>query len=947
MAYQDIKLVIPPDLDEKYNHAFFQQKIGDNTLIGYEEQREKLDRVMHRYKLTSAMLVGPQGIGKTALIEQFVYDRAQTDNPALVVGLSLEELGALPENVLISRLRTLLNDMKLIEKATKDANPNEQFQMILFIDEIHKLALYGETEVGSKAMNALKEDTSRGVFPVFGATTDYEFKKFLAPDPAFTRRFSPIILSEPPKEVVLTILNRLLNTYRKQGKFVPLVLPKQLSELVDYANAYVHDQANPAKAIGVLDDALSYCLKAHLKDPMQGVKLSHEVIREVFLGQGIDVDDVKPNEIKLVMTPALHEKYNNALSQLKNGNNTLIGYQEQLEELDSAICSPENPGALLLGAQGIGKTALIEQWAYNRSLTSRPVAVVSLTLETLGELGSEKMVSRLRTLLSDLNDVKKTTQEANPNKKFDMVLFIDEIHKLRNYGAQPSGGIGSSGAMNALKEELGRGRFPVIGATTDYEYLEYIVPDLAFDRRFGKVIMQAPNQKTTVDILRRRVEYHQTNDKFYPSVDDKILKQIVVFADAFIANRVNPEKSLAILDKASGLCIHEHLEDANKGLEITRNEVTKAFMAEGYEIDPSTGAEDIIASVSKRVLGQPLAINQLADVIRSAHYVKRNYKRPLITAFFVGTTGVGKSETAKALAQAYYGNSDSILVINGGDYVTKDSAIQAQYTVGDAMAVNKRQLILLDEIEKAHITVMDSFMRMIDDGIVRDRHGIERSINSTIVIATSNLGATIFSELANNMHLHRQSNPNVLTPGLDEAWYRKDAEVRKALQAGDVGLNNGIKPEFLERFSLFVPFLPLARKTIANIARLQLEKFRDDMQEALYPITISLPKKESNIFWQHQMSSPQTPYGDNDKLSVMIAEDIVGSEAQTSGARSISRFINGQVKTQVVKLLDQRVRKHLPIDGQFRLEAMNPSFETNDGKRKGVKVTYIDRKDLI
>ena len=115
------------------------------------------------------------------------------------------------------------------------------------------------------------------------------------------------------------------------------------------------------------------------------------------------------------------------------------------------------------------------------------------------------------------------------------------------------------------------------------------------------------------------------------------------------------------------------------------------------------------------------------------------------------------------------------------------------------------------------------------------------------------------------------------------------------------------------------------------------------MQEALYPITISLPKKESNIFWQHQMSSPQTPYGDNDKLSVMITEDIVGSEAQTSGARSISRFINGQVKTQVVKLLDQLVRKHLPIDGQFRLEAMNPSFETNDGKRKGVKVTYIDK----
>ena len=202
-------------------------------------------------------------------------------------------------------------------------------------------------------------------------------------------------------------------------------------------------------------------------------------------------------------------------------------------------------------------------------------------------------------------------------------------------------------------------------------------------------------------------------------------------------------------------------------------------------------------------------------------------------------------------------------------------------------------------------------------------------MNSTVIIATSNLGADIFSDLSEVMHLNQQANPNKLDPQLEEAWWRRESSVRKALQNEDAGLHNGIKPEFLERFSLFVPFLPLARKTMAMIARMQLDKFKQNMTHARYSIDIMLPKKESHEWWQNQMSFADTPYGDDDPISVMIAEDLVGSEAKTSGARSITRYIDGSIKTKVTRLLAQRLRHNQPIDGAFKLEAKNASFTTN------------------
>ena len=949
MALKDIKVVIPEAIKREYNDSLTVMPPGKNTLIGNEEQLRDLEASLYNPD-PIVMLKAREGAGKTALVEQFIYNRANTDVPVIVIQLNLEKLGELGSDVVVSRIRTLLTNMRKIEAATQAANPTQAFDMALFIDEIHKLNNYGVANKGNQgssgAMNALKEETSRGKFPLIGATTLYEYDNNIKKDPAFARRFSVITVQEPDAKANVAILQRRLASEREQGRFTPELADSDAHDIVNYANSYIYNQANPAKCLYILNKCIGLCRYNHVNDAMQGMWITHDVIKAAFLSMNIDIDAQKDG-IKLVIPPQIQEAYNHSLIQLPMGNNSLIGYKNQLEQLDAAMLNVENQTALLLGEPGIGKTALVEQWIYNRAQTSRKVAVVSLEIEKLGELPENVMIARLRSLLTDLNRVKQATLEGNPHLQFDMVLFVDEIHKLNAYGAT-SNNEGSSAAMNALKEGLARGAFAMIGATTDYEYRQNIVQDQAFDRRMGKVAMEQPTLEQVEVIIKRRLQIDNSMLPFDIVISERNLKDLIGYADSFIRNQANPAKTLAIFDKCTGFCRQKFLYgNGNEGNEeITHEIIRKAFDSEGYAIDATTTPQHVEDVVKSQVIGQPLARHELAEVVKTSLYMKRNFDRPLMTAFFVGSTGVGKTQTAKALAQAFFGRRDAMVMINCGDYATKESAIEAQHYIGDHVQINKRQLILLDEIEKADIAVMDTFMRMIDDGIARDSHNIDRSLNSTIIVATSNLGANIFAQLADNMHLSRQQDPDVLKSTLIEEWMSREQTVRHALQSGDEGLNNGIKPEFLERFSLFVPFLPLARKTIAMIARAQLEYFVKQMKDnGRFSINIQLPAKQSHAYWQ-QLMGEYTEYGDDDPVSVMIAQDVIGPNAKDNGARSITRYIDQHVKTAVVDVLDERVRHNLPIDGAFRLEAKNASFESNNRKMAGVKVVYIPIENL-
>lgn len=930
------KLIIPQALDDKYNHALTPLKMGDNSLIGYHPQLKRLDTIMYNPSRPEAMILGPQGIGKTALIEQWIYNRSYTNLPVVGVRLKIEKLGELDTKKMASRMSDLLLDMNEVRKATiKDNGYN--LQMVVFIDEIHKLNNYGTTRntVGSSAvMNALKEGLARGQFPLIGATTDYEYRTNIKQDPAFDRRFGKIMMQQPDRKDCVTIVRRRMNVFRNEGKFVPTASNDQLQDLVDYSNAYINNQAQPAKALMILDEAIGQCTQAHIQDPNLGNQITHQVLRDVFYTEtSVDID-IDADDIHLVIPPRLSKAYNHALFKLARGKNTMIGYHAQLDMLNVAMSNPFTPNALLLGEQGIGKTALIEQWIYNRSQShdEDSVVVVSLDVEKLGALGSDLMVSRMRSLLTDLNQIYDATKEANPNKPFLMVLFIDEIHKLNNYGVLANGA-GSSGAMNALKEGLARGKFPIIGATTDYEYRQNIVPDRAFDRRFTHIVMEQPNQDDTVKILKRRVKSIDPHHKI--EINPTFFKQLVTYTDAYIRDQVNPAKSLSILSAALGYAKWYHKPLDHKALAFV-------FAGEGYDLDARVSANQVKMIVHQRVRGQPLALSIISNLINKMQYLPRNRKQPILTAFFAGTTGTGKTETAKAFAQAYFGREDAILTLNGGDYPLEKDAETAQHLIGDSVAVNKRQVILLDEIEKSNRAVLMAYMRMIDEGIVRDSHNIERSINSTIVIATSNLAATNFAELKNLMKVNESDDPDKLTDKMTTLWWQNENSMREALQAGDPHLNNGIRPEFLERFQAFVPFFPLAQSIYADIARMKLLKLRRRLQNE-ENIIVKLPKPLTNAQWQELL--PNSKYDHADTVSVMISEDVVGPKAKTFGARTINRFIENNVEPAIANAIAYRKEHNLSMDGAFYLTTNGQAVFDRDstGGGPGVICRFKER----
>lgn len=673
--------------------------------------------------------------------------------------------------------------------------------------------------------------------------------------------------------------------------------------------------------------------------------------------------------IEVVIPNEINEKYNGALAVRKTRNSNVIGVEKIIQAIDSTSRNRERNSVLLLGEQGAGKTAVVDELIYSKQNAKKPAIVIELSIETLGELPLNTMIGRIKVLLLDMKKVREATEQRNPDKAFQMYLFIDEIHKLYYYGTIDEK---SSSALNALKEATGRAEFPLIGATTEEEYRRFISSDGALARRFNPYFVREPLHDVLRTILEARIDLWKREGIYSPPIDDGILDEIITYSDIYVTEQANPAKSLAILE-GTRANLETQYENENIVEPINHKTVADYFRATGTEIDYLTTSEDVEREMFA-IKGQPLAKKRIMDATNSALYTIRNRKRPLMTIFSVGTTGTGKTETAKALARAFFGSEENMLTINGGDYSSPNDALKVQNIVGDAMTSNKSKLILLDEIEKFHNNVKDGLMRVIDEGLADGENGNNYSIRSTIIMATSNLGAGIFSDIEKKVDLNTMDlpdSPPTFNPELEakldhmiehgmemtkemrkeysyrkafeklqNEWYASEASVIKALQDGDPHKDNGIKPEFLERFNIFVPFMPLTRKAIANIARAKLENFQKEMLDK-QKIHIQLGKKRTNDEWVRKVA--KSKYENVDAVSVMIAEDIVGAEAKTSGARSINRFIEGSVQPLVGNYIAYLKSNGKSVNGYFRLGTNGGAIFENPvhGKAPNVKVTYL------
>ncbi|WP_025021091.1 AAA family ATPase [Ligilactobacillus equi] len=792
----DLRLVIPADIDEKYNYSMSKVE-ASNVLVGYEDTLLKINQKLEQVMTRNIILVGPQGVGKTATVEKFTYDHLQSQTPALVIRVAIESIGALPGRTMVSRMESLMRDLVKIEYQTLISN----------YDEYEKIDVTGMTET--------------------------EVEK--------------VINSTP---------HALVSVYDK------VFFKANKISLLGLSSKEIKDLLIDNKGERIQTDVL------HLENEQIDLSVLSDVQIDVLLKQNPTAERVQTDTFSLSVK--------------------------------------EEDGKFTLDGKSLSKKAL----------------------ETLQEHNQENFESYTRSVVI--------------NNRYDLAIFIDEVHKLNNYG-ESAKGQGSSGAMNALKEGMARGKAKLITATTDYEYKNSIAKDGAFERRFSNVVLVPPTDEVTVQIVKSQLADLTKKWDYIPKFSDGIIKEIVTLSTQLISNQPQPAKSLAVMDAICGICREEYHRTGEKR-DVTHQDVVEAFAGVGIKIDLNINSRHVQKVIRRRVKGQPLAINTMVGTARKARFTKRDYRKPIMTLLLVGTTGIGKTESVKSLAEAIFGREDAILTLNGGDYLTPEAVTEATQFIGDSVQTDKSRIILIDEIEKADKNMAKACMRLIDDGIVRDSHGVERSLSSCIVIATSNLGASQIAKSAEAMHLDEIDTPDVLTASLEEQWRDQSMNIQNALVTGNEGENNGLPPEFLQRFSI-IPFFPLQPTSFATIANIKLNKFADEERELGFDVKI--PESLTSEEWSNYGLDFKR-FNNVDIVSVMIAKDIISKDAKNIGARAINNYINDTIKGKLSVAVEYRLEENLPMDGYFTINTNGNSLaETTSNKMASVMVTYTDTDESV
>ncbi|PKL85524.1 MAG: Clp protease ClpC [Ignavibacteriae bacterium HGW-Ignavibacteriae-1] len=547
----------------------------------------------------------------------------------------------------------------------------------------------------------------------------------------------------------------------------------------------------------------------------------------------------------------------------------VIGRLKEIERVSQVLSRRKKNNPVLIGEPGVGKTAIVEglalkivQKKVSRALFDKRIVTLDLASLVAGTKYRGQFEERMKAVINELEKAK------------DVILFIDEIHTIVGAG----GASGSLDASNMFKPALSRGDIQCIGATTLDEYRQYIEKDGALDRRFQKILVDPPSSEETLQILNNiKDKYEEHHSVVYTN---DAIEACVRFAERYITDRMFPDKAIDILDEA-GAKVHlanivvpkEILEFEGKIIDIRseKNNVVKKQNFEeaarlrdmekklqndlelakiewdsksGEQVFPVTEDDvaDIVAMVTgvpvnriaenesqklmnlsdeltKYVVGQEEALKSLAKAIRRARAGLKDPKRPIGSFMFLGPTGVGKTELAKALAKVMFDSEDSLIRIDMSEYMEKFSVSRfvgappgyVGYEEGGQLTEKVRRkpysIILLDEIEKAHPDVFNILLQVFDDGVLTDGLGRKVDFKNTIIIMTSNVGTR---DVKAGGNIGFSSNK-----GTDDY-----AHIKSTIEESIKRLFN---PEFINRIDDFIIFHQLTKKDILSIIDIQTD----------------------------------------------------------------------------------------------------------------------------
>ena len=586
----------------------------------------------------------------------------------------------------------------------------------------------------------------------------------------------------------------------------------------------------------------------------------------------------------------------------------VIGRDTEIQRVIQILSRRTKNNPVLIGEPGVGKTAIAEGLAQRIVTGNVPEILRNKRIISLS-IGSMLAGAKYRGEFEER--LKKAIDEVQQHD--DMIIFIDEIHTLVGAGATE----GAMDAANILKPALARGEFQVIGATTLDEYKKHIEKDAALERRFQPVQVGEPNEEDALEILKGLRDRYEAFHK--AKITDEALTAAVSLSSRYITDRFLPDKAIDVVDEAASKvrmkvfsaapdvkALEDRLNTVKKEKEaaVTSQDFEKAAKLRDEEQsllkeigDKRSIAkeksdqklivteEDIAAVVAqwtgipvakiaeeesatllhleeelhKRVVGQDEAVTAVAKAVRRARAGLKDPKRPIGSFLFLGPTGVGKTELARALASSLFGDESAMIRLDMSEYMEKHTVSRlvgappgyVGYEEGgqltDAVRRKPYSVILLDEVEKAHADFFNILLQVLDDGRLTDSQGRTVDFRNTVIIMTSNLGAKALHKNSPELGFlaAKKSDFNV-----DE---NKEIEFKEAKKSVMDAVKRHFRPEFLNRIDEMIVFHPLTEEDLKEIVTILMSDVTKrlgerDLQLEITPEAMKLLVKEGSDF---------------------------------------------------------------------------------------------------
>ncbi len=563
----------------------------------------------------------------------------------------------------------------------------------------------------------------------------------------------------------------------------------------------------------------------------------------------------------------------------------VIGRSKEIERVIQVLSRRRKNNPVLIGEPGVGKTAVAEGLAQQIVNNEVPEILRDKRVMTL-DMGTVVAGTKYRGEFEDR--LKKVMDEIRQAK--NVILFIDELHTLIGAG----GAEGAIDASNILKPALARGELQCIGATTLEEYRKYIEKDAALERRFQPIQVDEPTAEESVEILQGLRDRYEAHHRV--TISDEAIESAVKLSDRYITDRFLPDKAIDLIDEAASrvrlrsYTAPPNLKELEQKLEEIKKEKDAAVQSQEFEkaaslrdkeqkikdelkktrdnwqekqgkessevtiddiayiVSTWTGVpvsklakdekEQLINLEEKlhgRVIGQEEAVKAVSRAIRRARAGLKDPKRPIGSFIFLGPTGVGKTELARALATSMFGDEDAMIRIDMSEYMEKHSTSRlvgsppgyVGYDEGgqltEAVRTKPYSVILLDEIEKAHPDVFNILLQVLEDGRLTDSKGRTVDFRNTVLIMTSNVGA---HELKRQKYVGFTVNDN-----------KQDYKEMKDKVLDE--LKKAFRPEFLNRIDETIVFHSLEEKHIKEIVQLMVEQLQKRLEESDISFTLT------------------------------------------------------------------------------------------------------------